>query len=92
MLKQLKTTFIVLVPKWEHAYTPKKYGPISLTNEFYEIISGILMYQMKPIIPKIVGPTAFIPGRGISDSILLTLDLLLSFHLKKRGFQDVHKT
>ena len=83
MLKQLKTTFIVLVPKWEHAYTPNKYRPISLTNEFYEIISGILMYQMKSIIPKIVGRLLLSQVEGFLIVSFLLWTFFLAFTLKK---------
>ncbi|XXG82825.1 hypothetical protein AAC387_Pa10g0712 [Persea americana] len=85
MLKQLKNTFIVLVPKSENASTPDKYRPIALTNELYKIISRILVKRLKPFIAKLVGPMqfAFVPGRSIADNILLAQDLLYNFHLEK---------
>lgn len=85
MLKQLKHTFIVLDPKSEDARSPDKFRPIALTNELYKIISRILMNRLKPIMTKIVGPmqSAFVPGRNISDNILLAQDLIHNFHLDR---------
>ncbi|XXG62096.1 hypothetical protein AAC387_Pa05g0532 [Persea americana] len=85
MLKQLKHTFIVLVPKTENACSPDKFRPIALTNELYKIISRILVNWLKPIIAKIVGPmqSTFVPGRSITDNILLAQDLIHNFHRKK---------
>ena len=85
MLKQLKNTFIVLVPKSENANSPDKFRPIALTNELYKFISRILVNRLKPLIAKIVGPmqSAFVPGRSIADNILLAQDLIHNFHLNK---------
>jgi len=41
MLKQLKHTFLVLVPKTKSSSSPDKFRPIALTNELYKIISRI---------------------------------------------------
>ena len=85
MLKQLNATFIVLVSKGELANNPDKFRPISLTNEIYKIIGCILMFRLKPLIPKLVGPTpsAFIQGRGITYNILVIQGLLHNFHLHR---------
>lgn len=85
MLKQLKKTFIVLVPKTENANSPDKFRPISLTNELYKIISHILVNRLKLIIAKIVGPMqlAFVPGRSITGNILLAQDLIHNYHLNQ---------
>lgn len=83
MLKQLKHTFTVLVPKNDNASSLDKFRPIALTNELYKIISRILVNRFKPIIAKIVGPmqSAFVPGRSIVDNILFAWDLIHNFHL-----------
>lgn len=85
MLQQIKATFIVLVPKSDNATTPDKFRPIALTNEIYKVIARILVFLLKPVISKVVGPmqSAFIPGREILDNILLTQDLLHNFHHKR---------
>lgn len=81
MLKQLKNTFIVLVPNGENANTPNKFWPIALTNVLYKIISQILVNRLKTTIAKVVGPmqSAFVPGRNITDNILLAQDLIHKF-------------
>lgn len=83
MLRQLKNTFIVLVPKTDNASSPYKFRPIALTNELYKIITRILVNRLKPIIAKVVGPmqSAFVLSRSISYNILLARDLIHNFHL-----------
>ena len=83
LLNQVKSTFIVLVPKSENASSPDKFRPISLTNELYKIISRILVHRLRSIIGKILSlmQSAFIPGRSIADNILLAQDLIHNFHL-----------
>ena len=72
MLKQLKATFIVLVPKSENTVSPSKYMPISLTNELYKIIIRIIVNWLKPLMSKLVGlvQSTFIPRLSIADNIL----------------------
>lgn len=62
MLKQLRASFIVLVPKTENASTPDKFRPISFTNELYKFISQILVNLVGPI------QSAFVPGRSIVNN------------------------
>lgn len=38
LLNQVKSTFIVLVPKSENASSPDKFRPISLTNELFKLL------------------------------------------------------
>lgn len=77
--------FIVLIPKSSNAPKPSNFCPISLTNELYKIISRILTARLKPLMHKIIHPcqTTFIPGRCISDNILLCHDIMRDFHLSK---------
>lgn len=85
LLKQVKNTFIALIPKSKNPSSTADYRPISLTNVLYKIISRIIASRIKPLMHKIINQSqsAFVPGRSISDNILLSHDLLRSFHLKK---------
>lgn len=78
LLKQIKHTFFV--PK-----TPGDFRPISLINKLYKIIVRIISYQLQKIVGKIINPcqSSFIPGRSISNNILLSHDLLKSYHFDK---------
>lgn len=85
LLKQIKHTFITLIPKSEVTSSPSDYRPISLTNELYRFISRIIRNRLKGIMGKLISQnqSAFIPGRSISDNILLCHDLMHSSHLQK---------
>lgn len=84
LLSQVNT-FVVLVPKNDNPLIPADYRPISLTNELYKIIIRIIVNKMKLLMEKIINPsqTALVSRRSITDSILLSHDLLSFFHLNK---------
>lgn len=42
LLKQLKCTFITLIPKVDNPVSPSDFCPIYLTNELYKIIARII--------------------------------------------------
>lgn len=56
--------------------------PITLLNIDYKILSKVLSYRLKKILPQIVHPhqTGFVPGRFIIDNVLVVATLL--DHLK----------
>ncbi|GKF22950.1 protein LAZ1 [Tanacetum coccineum] len=68
--------------------TPLKindYRAISCCNVIYKCISKILTNRIIEGIKEVVGinQSAFIPGRNISDNILLTQELMHNYHWKK---------
>lgn len=62
------------------------YMPISLCNVAYKIISNILIDTLKPWLKLIISEnqSAFIPGRLITDNILIAHELLHSEQTKKQ--------
>lgn len=85
MLPQINHTHICLIPKVDSPTTMKDYRPISLSNVAYKIISKILAERLKPWLHKILSEnqTAFIPGRLITDNVLIAHELMHSMKTKK---------
>ncbi|XP_077226476.1 uncharacterized protein LOC143859710 [Tasmannia lanceolata] len=83
LLKSVNATFISLIPKGPDSSSPSQYRPISLCTFLYKTITKILANRLRIVISNLISPSqsAFIRGRQIQDNILLTHDLLHSFHL-----------
>lgn len=54
------------------------YRPITLCNVYYKIISKLLAHRLRPVLTSIISEnqSAFIPRRAISDSVLITHEVL----------------
>ncbi|KAL9675836.1 hypothetical protein QQ045_004044 [Rhodiola kirilowii] len=74
----MNETMIVLVPKCKNPTKLEEYRPISLCNVTAKIVTEILANRLKTVLPMIIPETqsAFIPGRQISDNILLAHEVL----------------
>ncbi|GJU89779.1 hypothetical protein Tco_1302202 [Tanacetum coccineum] len=61
------------------------YRPISCCNVLFKCISKIICNRMKDYLTGLVSlnQSAFIPGRRISDNILLTQELMHNYHLDR---------
>ncbi|XP_022569212.1 uncharacterized protein LOC111212078 [Brassica napus] len=55
-----------------------EYRPIALCNVYYKIISKILTRRLQPLLLTIISEnqSAFVPGRAISDNVLITHEVL----------------
>uniref|UniRef100_A0A803PJ82 Reverse transcriptase domain-containing protein n=1 Tax=Cannabis sativa TaxID=3483 RepID=A0A803PJ82_CANSA len=61
--------------------------PIALCNVIYKVITKVMANRMKPLMDKIVADmqSAFIPGRLITDNILVSFEILLYLKRKRKG-------
>ncbi|GKB39272.1 putative reverse transcriptase domain, reverse transcriptase zinc-binding domain protein [Tanacetum coccineum] len=61
------------------------YRPISCCNVLFKCISKIIANRIKYCLKFIVSPnqSAFVPGRSITDNILLTQELMHNYHLDR---------
>jgi len=85
MPRCVNATRIALVPKIENPSCMNDYRPISCCNVMYKCISKIIVGRLKTALTDMISPSqaAFIPGRQISDAILLTQNLMHNYHLNK---------
>jgi hypothetical protein len=69
-------TCVVLIPNNSNPESMKDLRPISLCNVVYKLISKILANRLKIILDEIIPPnqSAFVPGRLITDNILLAYE------------------
>lgn len=84
MPKKWNETIIALIPKVQRPERVTDLRPISLCNVLYKIISKVLANRLKVLLPVIISPnqSAFVPGRLISDNILIAYEL--THYMKKK--------
>ncbi|XP_073051339.1 uncharacterized protein [Primulina eburnea] len=87
MPKGFTATTITLIPKVEGARAWSDFRPISLCNVTNKIISKLLYSRLRDVVERLVSPnqSGFVPGRMISDNILLAQELTHSIALPTRG-------
>nr|XP_027088507.1 uncharacterized protein LOC113709854 [Coffea arabica] len=80
------STSIILLPKVAGAGQWKDFRPISLCNVCSKIISKLVSDRLATVLPTLVSPwqTGFVPGRGITDNILLTQELVVDLDRRLR--------
>lgn len=83
-MKQVNCTSVTLVPKISNPCRIKDFRPIACCSVLYKIISKILTNRLQNVVGKVVSEcqAGFIPGRHISDSILLTTKLIKGYTRK----------
>lgn len=86
MSRYVARSNLVLVPKSENASKVEHYRPISVCNVIYKVITKIISLRLKPYIGGCISSSqlAFVPGRDISDSVVLMREIIHSFG--QRGY------
>ncbi|KAL0290169.1 UNVERIFIED_CONTAM: Retrovirus-related Pol polyprotein from type-2 retrotransposable element R2DM [Sesamum radiatum] len=78
----LKQVNALLIPKVRTPHSVADFRPISCCNVIYKVISKILVCRIREILDLLISPSqnAFIPGRLISDNVLLAQELFSGYN------------
>ncbi|CAL1411020.1 unnamed protein product [Linum trigynum] len=78
-------TVLVLIPKKESTEMIAQFRPIGLCNVIYKSLAKCLANRIKPMMQQLVHKTqtSFVPGRHITDNIIILQEVLHSMRQKK---------
>ncbi|KAL0285651.1 UNVERIFIED_CONTAM: hypothetical protein Sradi_7168800 [Sesamum radiatum] len=84
MPRSFTATSITLIPKVNSPQTWADYYPISLCNVSNKILSKLLYTKLAQALPHLISPSqsGFVPGRLLSDNILLAQEMIHQLDLR----------
>ncbi|XP_061999224.1 uncharacterized protein LOC133716539 [Rosa rugosa] len=87
LLKEINFTHICLIPKVDNPEYMSELRPIALCNVIYKICSKVIANRLKLILPSVIShfQSAFVPGRLITDNILVANEVAHFVHNKRDG-------
>ncbi|CAB4309818.1 unnamed protein product [Prunus armeniaca] len=92
LLPKLNFTHVSLIPKVKDPTNMTQLRLINLCNVIYKISAKVLASRLKLILNDVIGvhQSAFVPGRMISDNLIVAFEVLHHMHNRtsgKLGFQ-----
>ncbi|KAA3462890.1 reverse transcriptase [Gossypium australe] len=89
-IESANMTDIVLIPKVSQPTALVNFRPISLCSVIYKLVTKTIANRLQTVIGGCIdkAQSAFIPGRLISDNVILAYELLHTFRQKRTGKKD----
>ncbi|KAA3474993.1 reverse transcriptase [Gossypium australe] len=86
-LDEINRTLVVLILKTATPKNLKNFRPISLCTVIYKIIAKTIANRLKMVLEECIddSQSAFVPGRLITDNVLLAYEVLHSLKNKRTG-------
>ena len=85
-MDKMNETLIVLIPKKKTSERITDFRPISLCNVVYKIVAKSIANRFRQVLGGVISETqgAFVPGRQISDNIIVGFECLHRIKRRKR--------
>lgn len=87
LMEGINTTNIVLIPKKKNPTSLTELRPIALCNVVMKVITKVITNRLKQVLEYVISDTqsAFLPGRLITDNVMLSFEVMHYLKRKKLG-------